>query len=314
MRVAFLGSPPFATEVFAALVRGGVEIVGLVTAPQRGAGRGRKEAPNPLVDLAAELGIPVLRPESARDPEFKASFASWGVDVGVVASYGQILDAKLLAIPRCGCLNLHGSLLPRWRGASPIQAALLAGDLETGVSVQRMVLALDAGNVIAEQRCVIGPRETAPQLFERLVVAGSALMLKVMRAGIAAGDFPVGHPQETSAVTLCKRVQKHEGKIDWGKSAVDIDRRVRAMSGWPGAQTNLPDGMPIQIHAGEIRNNLKSAAPGTVISFDDGIGVACATGAFVITELQRQGKARLAAKDFLRGAKLEIGEVLRTIA
>jgi methionyl-tRNA formyltransferase len=314
LRVAFLGSPPFATEVFTTLVKGGVEIVGLVTAPQRVAGRGRKEAPNPLVDFAVEQDIPVLRPESARAFDFKASFASWDADVGVVTSYGQILDAELLAIPRCGCLNLHGSLLPRWRGASPIQAALLAGDTETGVSVQRMVLALDAGNVIAEQRCTIGPRETASQLFERLVVAGSALLLDVMRAGLAAGDFPVGHPQDAAAVTVCKRVQKKEGKIDWATPALDIDRRVRAMSGWPGAQTNLPDGMPIQIHMGEIRNDFESAAPGTVISLDGGIGVACASGTFVITELQRQGKARLAAEDFLRGAKLAVGEVLRTIA
>jgi methionyl-tRNA formyltransferase len=310
LRVAFLGSPPFATEVFATLVKGGVEVVGLVTAPPRTAGRGRKEAPNPLADLAAEYGIPVLRPESARDPEFKQRFAQWNADVGVVASYGQILDAEFLALPRCGCLNLHGSLLPRWRGASPIQAALLAGDLETGVSVQRMVLALDAGNVIAEKRLSIGACETAPQLFDRLVEAGSTLMLEVMQAGNAAGDFPDGQPQDSSAVTVCKRIQKNEGLLDWHAPVVDVDRRVRAMAGWPCALTSLPDGTPLKVHAGELRKDLRSEAPGTVISFEGGVEVAGVRGSFLITELQRQGKARLAAKDFLSGAKIKIGDRL----
>jgi methionyl-tRNA formyltransferase len=310
LRVAFLGSPPFATEVFAALVKGGVEVVGLVTAPPRLAGRGRKQAPNPLADLAKEHGIPVLRPESARDPEFKQSFAEWHADVGVVASYGQILDAEFLAMPRCGCLNLHGSLLPRWRGASPIQAALLAGDLETGVSVQRMVLALDAGNVIAEKRITIAARETAPQLFDRLVAAGSSLILEVMQAGMAADGFPAGKPQDPSSVTVCKRIHKSEGLLDWSVSVVDIDRRVRAMAGWPCAQTFLPDGTPLKVHRGDLRKDLQTDLPGTVISLEGGIEIAGVDGSFVITELQRQGKARLAAKDYLRGAKLAVGERL----
>ena len=310
MRVAFLGSPPFATEVFAALVKGGIEVVGLVTAPLRLAGRGRKEAPNPLVDLAKVHGIPVLRPESARDAGFKQSFAEWHADVGVVASYGQILDAEFLAMPRCGCLNLHGSLLPRWRGASPIQAALLAGDLETGVSVQRMVLALDAGDVIAEKRFAIGAHENAPQLFDRLVEFGSALMLEVMQAGNAVGDFPAGKPQDSSAVTVCRRIQKDEGLLDWASSVEGVDRRVRAMAGWPCALTFLPDGTPLKIHSGVLRKNLPPEQPGIVIALEGGIEVAGLNGTFLITELQRQGKARLAAKDFLRGAKLEIGDRL----
>lgn len=314
MRVAFLGSPPFATEVFATLVKGGVEVVGLVTAPPRLAGRGRKEAPNPLADLAEEHGIPVLRPESARDSEFKQSFAEWRADVGVVASYGQILDAEFLAMPRHGCLNLHGSLLPRWRGASPIQAALLAGDLETGVSVQRMVLALDAGNVLAEKRFAIGAHETAPQLFDRLVEAGSALMLEVVQTGQAAEGFADGQPQDSSAVTVCKRIHKNEGLLDWSVPVAEIDRRVRAMAGWPCAVTFLPDGTPLKVHSGELRKDLRPELPGTVVSLQGGIEVAGVNGSFLITELQRQGKARLAAKDYLRGAKLEIGDRLGEIA
>jgi methionyl-tRNA formyltransferase len=327
LRVAFLGSPPFATEVFAALVKGGFDIVGLVTAPPRRAGRGRKEVPNPLVDIAAEAGIPVLRPESARDAEFKASFQEWDAEVGVVASYGQILDAELLAMPRCGCLNLHGSLLPRWRGASPIQAALLAGDEQTGVSVQRMVLALDAGHVIAEKALPIGPRETAPQLFDRLVEAGAELVLDVVHKGAAEGSFPSGQAQDENAVTVCKRIHKNEGQLDWASSAIDVDRRVRAMAGWPCALTTLPDGTQLKVHSGELLSDdspadtdtdaivadivdVAGAEPGTIVSVENGIQIACGEGRFCITELQRQGKARLTSTEFLRGVALKIGDCL----
>ncbi|MDP7061511.1 MAG: methionyl-tRNA formyltransferase [Planctomycetota bacterium] len=320
MRVAFLGSPPFATEVFAALVKGGIDIVGLVTAPPRRAGRGRKEVPNPLVEIAIAAGIPVLRPDSALNADFKASFAQWGAEVGVVASYGQILDAELLAIPRCGCLNLHGSLLPRWRGASPIQAALLAGDKESGVSVQRMALALDSGNVIAEKPLPIGPRETAPELFERLAKVGAKLVLEVVRAGAKQGDFPEGQPQDESAVTVCKRIHKKEGQLDWSSSATDVDRRVRAMAGWPCALTTLPDGTALKVHDGEPRNRevvstssdntVADAEPGTILSLDDGISVVCGEDVFLITALQRQGKARLDSGEFLRGVALKVGDRL----
>ncbi|MCP4860838.1 MAG: methionyl-tRNA formyltransferase [Planctomycetes bacterium] len=315
MRVAFLGSPPFATEVFATLVKGGIDIVGLVTAPARRAGRGRKEVPNPLVEIAVEAGIPVLRPDSARSADFKASFQEWGAEVGVVASYGQILDQGLLAIPRCGCLNLHGSLLPRWRGASPIQAALLAGDSESGVSVQRMVLALDAGNVIAEKCLAVGPRETAPELFDRLVAAGSELVLDVVQKGNAEGDFPIGEAQDESAVTICKRIHKNEGQLDWSSSAIDVDRRVRAMAGWPCALTTLPDGTALKIHSGELGEGCSESADadhphGVIVSLENGITVACGEGSFRITELQRQGKARLTTSEFLRGVTLKVGDQL----
>lgn len=292
------------------MVKGGIDIVGLVTAPPRRAGRGRKEVPNPLVDIAVEAGIPVLRPESARESEFKASFQEWRAEVGVVASYGQILDAELLAMPRCGCLNLHGSLLPRWRGASPIQAALLAGDTESGVSVQRMVLALDAGHVIAEHAFAIGQRETAPQLFDRLVDAGADLILDVLRKGAAEGDFPIGQPQDESAVTICRRIHKDEGQLDWSCSATDIDRRVRAMAGWPCALTILPDGTPLKVHSGELLAETNDAEAGTIVSLENGIQVACGEGRFCITELQRQGKARLTSTEFLRGVALNVGDRL----
>jgi len=310
LRVAFLGSPPFATEVFAALLKGGIEVVGLVTAPPRKAGRGRKDVANPLVELADASGIPALRPESARCPEFKHDFAAWNADVGVVASYGQILDEEFLALPRCGCLNLHGSLLPRWRGASPIQAAILAGDDVTGVSVQRMVLELDAGNVIAETALPIGPRESSPELFDRLVTAGAELTLQVVRDGVAAGDFPTGTAQDESAVTVCRKLRKDAGNIDWSSTAADVDRRVRAMAGWPCAQTTLPDGTPLKVHGGDYRNDTMRASPGAIVSLDDGLSVACGEGVFRINELQRQGKGRMMAVDFLRGNKLEVGSVL----
>lgn len=310
MRVAFLGSPPFAAGVFQRLVERGVRLVGLVTAPPRKSGRGQKEAVNPLVELARSKGIPVLRPESARDAEFKRAMREWGADLGVVASYGQILDQEVLDTPRLGCVNLHASLLPRWRGASPIQAALLAGDPVTGVCIQKMVLALDAGNVLADWQTAISDDDDATLLFERLMEMGAELTTDFIAGCTARGELPEGTPQEESAVTLCRKIRKADGRLDWSKSALEIDRLVRAMAGWPSAQTTLPDGSLLRVHAGAMLEGETSASPGTVLAATDSIVVACGTGAYRIDELQRQGKARMRAMEFLRGATCAAGDRL----
>jgi len=314
LRLAFLGSPPFATPVFEAVLAAGHEIVGLVTSPPRRAGRGRQQAGNPLVSLAEAHALPILRPESARDATFQQTFAAWGAELGLVVSYGQLLDQAMLALPTHGCLNLHGSLLPRWRGASPVQAALLAGDAVTGVSLQQMVLALDAGPVLAERRTAIGPRETGPELFARLATLGAAFLADFLQQLAAEVLLPAGEPQDESAVTTCRKVRKEDGLVDWSASAGSVDRLVRAMAGWPCAQTTLPDGSGLKIHAGYVEGEALSSspAPGTILAASPALTIACGEGAFVIEELQRQGKARMAAQDFLRGSKLAAGEALQS--
>jgi methionyl-tRNA formyltransferase len=286
----------------------GLDVAGLVTAPPRKAGRGRKEAPNPLADAAEAKGIPVLRPESARDPEFQQAFRSWEVDLGVVVSYGQLLDQSLLDIPKFGCVNLHGSLLPRWRGASPVQAAILAGDAETGVCLQKMVLALDAGDVLAQMRVPLRGDEVAPVLFERLAEEGATFLAETLAGFEKLGRLPDGLPQEKEAVTVCRKIKKEDGVLDWKESVEAIDRRVRAMAGWPCGQTTLPDGSGLRVHEGVIAEKQTTAIPGTILSLEDGLTVACGSGSFRITSLQKEGKARLDASSFLAGARLEVGQ------
>lgn len=293
--------------MFAALVEAGLEIVGLVTSPPRRAGRGRKEVVNPLVELAQTNGIPVLRPESAREADFQQSFAAWHADVGVVASYGQLLDQALLDLPSQGCINLHGSLLPRWRGASPVQAALLAGDTQTGVSLQQMVLALDAGPILAECPTEIGPREEAPELFARLAELGATFLAEFLQdVKTQGGRLPVGKPQAESAVTFCRKVRKEHGVMDWRLSATQIDRLVRAMASWPCAQTELPQGGGLKVHRGHACEG-EASSPGTIVALQPSLVVSCGEGNYVMEELQREGRGRMSAAEFLRGTPLEVG-------
>jgi methionyl-tRNA formyltransferase len=286
-----------------------------VTAPPRAAGRGRREAPNPLVERAEGSGIPVLRPESARDAGFQREFASWRPQLGVVVAYGQILDDALLAIPEHGCVNVHGSLLPRWRGASPVQAALLAGDARTGVSVQRVVRELDAGAVLAEREVDIGEREEAPALTARLAEQGADLLADFLRE-IGEGPLPAGVVQDPGQVTHCRRVRKEEGHLDWGRPAAEIDRRVRAMAGWPVARTRMAEEGLLRVHRGRPDGAAaRGGEPGTVLSADaDGIRVLCGAGSvYRIEEVQRDGRARMRVADFLRGLPLVPGTLLLAV-
>lgn len=315
MRFAFLGSPPFAVASFAAVLAAELEVVGLVTAPPRTAGRGRKEARNPLVEAAQAADVPVLRPESARAEDFRSSFAEWGADLGVVVSFGQLLDESLLGAPRLGCVNLHGSLLPRWRGASPVQAAILAGDSETGLSLQKMVLALDAGDVLAETRIALNGSEQAPDLTATLAQEGADFLVRELSAIAASGVLPEGKPQDPQRVTVCRKIIKADGVLDWKESAEAIGRRVRAMAGWPCGQAQLPDGSGLRIHGGTALPQANTdASPGTILSLEGGVTVACGENAYRIDSLQRDGKARMEASEFLRGVHLEEGQVLPSIS
>jgi len=312
LRTAFFGSPPFAVPSFRSLVEGGLAPLGLVTAPARRAGRGRKEIENELVTIAEGAGIPVLRPERADDPEFLSAFAAWQVDLGVVVAYGQILRRELLAIPREGFINLHGSLLPRWRGASPVQAAILAGDMVSGVSIQRVVEALDAGAVLTERSVSLSPTERGDELFERLSRVGAQALIEFL-AGLHGSSLPAGKEQDETAVTSCRKIRRLDGEMNWTRSCVEIDRLVRAMYGWPWAQSCLPGGAPVRVLAGEPLPDepragaSSSAHAGTVLATEGGLMIACGEGRYRIDRLQRTGKAALASDEFLRGTPIEIG-------
>lgn len=284
-------------------------MVGLVTAPPRRAGRGRREAENPLVTRAEAAGIPVLRPDSARDAGFQRDFAAWRPELGVVVSYGQILDEALLAIPDHGCVNVHGSLLPRWRGASPVQAALRAGDARTGVSLQRVVRELDAGAVLAERATAIGADEDAPSLTARLAALGAELLADFLRE-VGDGPLPAGVEQDPALVTHCRKVRKEDGLLDWSWPAEEVERFVRAMAGWPVAQTTLPDGGGLRVHRGRLGGRGAGAAGAVQVDGEE-IGVICGDGGvYLLEEVQREGKARMAAADFQRGAGLQAGDLL----
>lgn len=306
MRTVFLGSPPFAAPAFAALLAREEPPVALVTAPVRRAGRGRKDAPNPLQEMAEAQGLAVFQPENARDPEFIEAFAGLEADLGIVVSYGQILDWKVLVAPRFGCINVHGSLLPRWRGASPVQAALLAGDGETGVCIQQMVEALDAGPVLAERRLVLSPDERADELFEKLSLQSAELLVKFIK-DVGEGPLPDGMAQDPRLVTECKKIKTADSQLNWEWDSQAIDRHVRAMAGWPSAKTFLADGTHLKIHRGEPSSLESSGEPGEVASLDGGLFICCGQGTFRIDSLQKEGKAAMNALEFLHGAGLKVG-------
>ncbi|MDP6849336.1 MAG: methionyl-tRNA formyltransferase [Planctomycetota bacterium] len=307
MRTIFAGSPPFAVESFAALLGRREPPIALVTAPPRRAGRGRKEAQNPLVAMAAKAAVPVFRPQKASDPKFLDELSQLKPDICLVVSFGQLLREEFLNLPRLGCLNLHASLLPRWRGASPIQAAIQAGDSETGVCIQKMVLALDAGDVLAERKIAISERETAPQLFAKASAVGAEL-LKEFLDELCGNSLPEGRKQDKGLVTVCKKILPDHGKVDWTKPAQEIDRLVRAMAGWPCGRTTLPNGEELKIWEAEPVEG--RGQPGEVLASDSKLIVACGANALLLGKVQRQGKSAMLAEEFLRGIKIARGDYL----
>lgn len=310
MRVVFLGSPPFATPILQRLLDGPHEVLGLVTPPDRPRGRGRAVVRSELAACADAAGVPVLQPESTKDPSFVEALAAFGADVLVVASYGEILRRDVLELCPHGALNVHASLLPRWRGASPIQRSIAAGDAETGVSIQRMVLALDAGDVVLSKATPIGPQETAADLFERLAALGADAISEALdriEAGAATYE-----PQDEALVTLAPKLAKEDGRIDFSATAAEIDRHVRAMTTWPGARTRLPDGrdlVVLEVEATEDASGADGAAPGTLLDGKDAV-VRAGDGAVRLVRVKPAGKGVMEGAAFLRGARLDAGDRL----
>jgi len=308
LRLVFLGSPPFGVPVLEALLASSHRVLAVITPPDRPRGRGRVVEESPLAARARAADVPVVQPETTKDAAFVERLAAFDADVLVVASYGEILRRNVLELCPHGALNVHGSLLPRWRGASPIQRAIIAGDPETGVSVQRMVLALDAGDVLLERRTSIGPDETSGELFERLAVLGGEAIVEALDR-IARGDA-VYRPQDPAGVTHAPKLTKADGVLDWAQSAEVLQRLVRGVNPWPGARTTLPDGRELEVLRARVLPEAHDLPPGTLLI--DAAGrprpaVVTGAGTLELVEVKPAGRGAMDATAFLRGARLDPG-------
>jgi methionyl-tRNA formyltransferase len=302
--LVFMGTPEFAATILAGLIAAGHRLRAVYTQPPRPAGRGHRLQPSPVQELAERHGLSVRCPTSLRNIKAQAEFAALDAQAGVVAAYGLILPAPVLQAPRLGCLNVHASLLPRWRGAAPIQRAILAGDAETGITITQMDQGLDTGPMLLRERIPIGPQMTAGDLTERLAALGGRLTLEALD-GLARGGL-AAQPQPKEGVAYAAKLRREEAWLDWRMPAAVLERQVRAFDPWPGAYF-LGRGERIRVLRGEIAS-ATAAAPGTVV--DDNLTIACGEGAFRPLILQRAGRGALDAAAFLRGFALPPGTVL----
>ncbi len=306
-RLVFMGSPRFALPTLRSLSRDH-EVVGVVTQPDRPAGRGRELKPSAVKVAASEIGIPVITPETLHDAEALGSLAAWQPDVIIVAAFGQILRQNVLDLPPHGCLNVHASLLPRWRGASPIAAAILAGDAKTGVTIMRMDAGLDTGPILAQREEPIRPDDTRAGLGERLAVLGAALMAETLDPYLGGGIRE--QPQPAEGVTLAPQLSKEDGRLDWSAGAAQLDRRVRAVTPWPAAFTFWRTKRLRVLKARPLTRWKGDAAPGRVVETEDGPAVATGAGALLLEEIQLAGKRALPASAFVQGQRDFLGSQL----
>jgi methionyl-tRNA formyltransferase len=301
MRLAFMGTPDFAVAALEALLRAGHTVACVYCQPPKPAGRGQDLRKTP-VHLAAERhGLPVRTPRTLRDPDEQAAFAALGLDAAVVAAYGLILPKAVLDAPRLGCLNIHASLLPRWRGAAPIQRAMLAGDAETGITIMQMDPGLDTGPMLLKDTVPIDADTTAQGLHDRLAAMGADLIVTALDR-LARGHLPA-EPQPTDGATYAPKLEKDEGRIDWSRPAADLARQVRALTPWPGCFVDLPGGERLKVLAAVPVEG--RGAPGTVL--DDAFTVACGTGALCLLTVQRAGRGPTDGAACLRGLRVAVG-------
>jgi len=309
LRLAFMGSPDFAIPSLDALVEAGHQIACVYAQPPRPAGRGHHERPCPVHARAEALGLPVRTPETFRDAAVQQAFADLALDAAVVVAYGLILPEAALRAPRLGCINVHASLLPRWRGAAPIQRAIEAGDAETGVCIMAMEAGLDTGPVYLRKTCRITEATTGGTLHDQLAALGAEAIVSAL-PGIADGSL-IAETQAEEGVTYAPKIGPRDGDIDWTRPANEIERRVRAFDPWPGSAF-MYNGERIKLFAAGAINTGHGAAPGTVLdAVVEGCPlVACGEGALVLRELQRPGKGRQPADAFMRGHAIEPGRIL----
>ncbi|MDX1609912.1 MAG: methionyl-tRNA formyltransferase [Halofilum sp. (in: g-proteobacteria)] len=305
LRILFAGTPAFAVPPLEALLASPHRVEAVISQPDRPAGRGRRLQPPPVKQAALAAGIPVIQPERLAVPDLEAVARDGPPDLLVVVAFGQLLPAPVLDYPRHGALNVHASLLPRWRGAAPIARALLAGDGETGVSIMQMTTGLDAGPVLLQRRCPIGDADTAASLHERLAELGATALLEALEdlpARLAAAQ-----PQDETAVTRAPKLDREEGRIDWSRPAAELERRVRALQPWPAAWTLL-DGEPLRIWAAQVlaAADPAGAEPGTVLGAGrDGIDVATGEGVLRLLEVQPASRRSMRAADLANARELD---------
>ncbi len=301
MRIIFMGTPEFSVPVLDALVEAGHEVAAVYCQPPRPAGRGKKERPTPVHARALDLGLQVRHPVSLKGAAEQADFAALDADVAVVVAYGLILPQAVLDAPRLGCLNIHASLLPRWRGAAPIHRAIMAGDAETGICIMQMDAGLDTGPVLLRQAIPIGSEETTGALHDRLSAMGAGLIVKAL----ARLDALAPEVQGQDGVTYAAKIDKAEARIDWAWTAQEVDCHIRGLSPFPGAWTEV-NGQRIKLLASRLAQGC--GAPGEVL--DDHLTVACGRGAVQVLRLQRAGKGAQDTAEFLRGMPVPRGTAL----
>lgn len=304
IRTVFMGTPEFALPTLEGLIAAGVDLCGVYTQPDRAKGRGKKLAPPPVKVLAERHGMPVYQPLKLRDPAVVEQLKELAPDLIVVVAYGQILPKSVLEIPRYGCINVHASLLPRYRGAAPINKAVMDGEQETGVTTMYMDVGLDTGDMLVKRITPIGFEETAGDLHDRLALLGREAMEETLCL-LCEGTLK-GEPQDDEQSTYAPMLKKEDGLIDWQKSALEIHNQIRGLDPWPGAFTSL-EGKTLKLFQ-TLPEKGAVGEPGTVLSADDkGIRIVCGEGVLLVRALQLAGKKRLPSSDFLRGAPLPPG-------
>lgn len=307
MKIVFAGTPDFASTVLDALIQAGHEIALVLSQPDRPAGRGMKPQASAVKQFAQAHHLPVYQPEKLKTPESWQPIQAAGADVMVVVAYGLILPQAVLDIPRLACLNVHASLLPRWRGAAPIHRAIEAGDAQTGVCIMQMEAGLDTGPVLKEVVLDIDPRETTGSLHDKLAKAGAKALCDVL-----AQPFPAPKRQADVGVTYAHKISKSEAAIDWSRSSIELDRQIRAFNPFPAATCVGPSGL-LKVWAAEPVRVNESGKPGEVLAVGaDGLVIACGQGALALHEVQPQGSRRMSISDFLAGHRLTVGTVFET--
>jgi methionyl-tRNA formyltransferase len=303
-RIVFMGTPEFAVPALLALDKGH-QVVGVVTQPDRPSGRGRKMVAPPVKEVALARELPLIQPETLRMPEAMQQLASWQPDLIVVAAFGQILRTPVLALPPHGCLNIHASLLPRYRGAAPIPAAILAGDPVTGVTLMRMDEGLDTGPIVAQVECPITPEDTTASLTDRLAHLGAELLIETLPGWLSTQIQ--ARRQDDALATHCRPLQRKDGALDWTCPAAHLDRQVRACQPWPGAYTTWQGQMLKVLRARPRTAWIGEGQPGQVVSLEAGIGVVSGKGVLDLLEVQLAGRKPMAADLFARGQRGMVG-------
>lgn len=317
MRIVFMGTPDFAVDALQALIEAKYQVAAVVTQPDKPRGRGKELQETSVKRCAKEHGIPVFQPVKIKEPEAVEQLRGYGADLIVVAAFGQILSEEILAMPKYGCINIHASLLPKYRGAGPIQWAIIDGEKKTGITIMQMEKGLDTGDMLLQTEVEIEPRETADTLHDKLAAAGAKLLLEAIPR-IEAGEIdPV--KQDDSKTSYAKMLTKSMGRIDWSMEAEKLDCLIRGLISWPGAVTTLR-GKPLKIWEEEPVDETSFAAqtegaePGTVLAVEkDAFYVQTGSGALKVTAVQPEGKKRMAVKDFLLGYPVKAGEVFAAV-